>query len=378
MPKRSIKRRRAIPHNPAPAPRAARSHPHRALIRIDNQPIRDAARQAYERARQNLAKAEADLEHFRTQERPAFDRWVHANFGKLLTELREADRKRMEQEDLLTEIEVYSRIKGVSEAEAYIAVMHRRANPGADPEPPPDFSGPPPSGSAGDNDEADDDFASDEPDFSSKADQDAFREFARSFEDFFGQKIPPGVLPFGTPPPARKTATVKDLYRTLVRKLHPDTQETMTAQKLEWWHEVQEAYAANDADRLEVILSQVELASGEPGTQTSVSMFNRLTARLRSSLREIKRELTEIRQDPAWNFTRTRDRSVLAARTRQQFSQELRSIRCDIDEDAATLALIAEEARQLTARRSRPGKKKADRKQPPRPNTGTSQNEFQF
>ena len=29
---------------------------------------------------------------------------------------------------------------------------------------------------------------------------------------------------------------LKELYRAVVRRLHPDSQREMTAQKTEWWH----------------------------------------------------------------------------------------------------------------------------------------------
>jgi hypothetical protein len=44
-----------------------------------------------------------------------------------------------------------------------------------------------------------------------------------------------------------------------LRRLHPDTQREMTAQKSEWWHQAQAAYEAGDLEQLEVILTLCEI-----------------------------------------------------------------------------------------------------------------------
>jgi hypothetical protein len=90
---------------------------------------------------------------------------------------------------------------------------------------------------------------------------------------------------------AHASTRLKELYRKLARRLHPDVHREMTAQKTEWWHQAQAAYEAGDVEQLEVLLTLSEI--GESGTtaHTSVSMLQRITARIKSSLREIKRQL---------------------------------------------------------------------------------------
>ena len=50
------------------------------MIPIDGDPIRKKARKDYEKARRDLDKARLQLDQFHTQDRPAFDRWLNANF----------------------------------------------------------------------------------------------------------------------------------------------------------------------------------------------------------------------------------------------------------------------------------------------------------
>ena len=96
-------------------------------------------------------------------------------------------------------------------------------------------------------------------------------------------------------PSARPAAPVlaakrlKELYRAVVRRLHPDSQQEMTAQKTEWWHQAQAAYEAGDAEQLEVILTLCQIGDSGTTAHTSASLLQRITAQLKSSLREIKR-----------------------------------------------------------------------------------------
>ncbi len=64
-------------------------------------------------------------------------------------------------------------------------------------------------------------------------------------------------------------ARVKELYRALVRRLHPDLRADGNAAVSALWHEVQEAYAASDVARMELLLALSDLESSQVGEQTS-------------------------------------------------------------------------------------------------------------
>jgi hypothetical protein len=101
----------------------------------------------------------------------------------------------------------------------------------------------------------------------------------------------------------------------------------MTAQKTEWWHQAQAAYEAGDAEQLEVILTLCEI--GESGTtaHTSASLLQRITAQLKSSLREIKRQITQRRREPAWNFSNRTDHAAMADQVRRELTGEMMAMR---------------------------------------------------
>ena len=117
---------------PAPPPPPPPPSDSRAVIPIDGDPIRKKARKDYEKARRELDKARLQIEQYHTQDRPAFARWLNANFGKFLTEIRELSRQAHEKHRLLSEISDYIWSHNVSEVEAYLAVMFRRENPEAE------------------------------------------------------------------------------------------------------------------------------------------------------------------------------------------------------------------------------------------------------
>lgn len=387
MPKRPARPRPFYPRPPTPRPASkpapASAHaraprPPRALIWIDGDPIRSKARKEYEKARRDLDKARVQMERFQTQDVPAFTRWMNATFGQQLTESRELNRKLAEQGALLAEIDNYMFLFGVGPGEAYARVLHLRAHPEeAPPQPPPPRGGP--QGPGGPRSFMDDLMDDDEDDDDPRSDEAIYEQFAKAFEQAFGQAPPPEFRPPGPPPKPKQTASVKDLYRALVRKLHPDTQATMTPQKLEWWHEVQEAYADNDAERLEVILNLIEMSEGEPTAQTSVSLLQRIIARLKASLREIKREVTARKRDPAWNFTTRGDREVLAARVNRELALQLEHLHRAYAADELLLRRYAADARRHTERLEARAKKTAPKRPPPPgPKPAPGQNEFHF
>lgn len=321
----------------------------RALIPIDGEPIRKKARKAYDKARRDLDHARLQLDQFHTQDRPAFQRWMNTRFGQQVTALRELSRRVSEKQQLIAEIDHFVWEHDVSEAEAYAAVQHRREQPAqADPKPTPD-----------DDDGPGPEDTHTKAGFKDLSAEEAYEKFADAFEEVFGERLPPGFLPPGPPPKPTPTASVKDLYRNLVRKLHPDKQATMTAQMLEWWHEVQDAYADNDAERLAMILSQVEMSEGEPTSQTSVAMFQRLVAQFKTSLREVRRQISASRHDPAWKFTEQADHGILAGRVRLEFEDALRQLNFTLTQYEAHLRGWSDQARELSERRFwRPNKRR--------------------
>jgi hypothetical protein len=327
-----------------------------ALIQIDGAPIRRKIQKEYEKAHRNLSKSRADLDRFHREDVPLYGQWLNRTFGGLLTDLRETNRRVTEAEQLVLEIEEEYYSRGGSYAAAYRRVLRRRENP----EPEPAQTGRPNADQDPGDPGHDQDAAGPEgPNPFSDFFGEAFENFLHEFEEFFGesfesdpttgrqkrgrsrgrQKEPPGA------------GRLKDLYRALVRRLHPDTQGEMSPKKLEWWHQVQSAYASRDVEGLEVILALCEIDdTGQTGS-TSLSLLQRITLQFKKALREIKSQINRLRRDPAWNFSRRCDRHVLEGQIRWQMEHELDQLRRQLAQFESMLAHWKTAAERPAARR---------------------------
>ena len=299
------------------------------LILGKGESVRKKARREYDQAKKKLDQARLEITRFKTEDCPAFDAWLHRTFGQTLTELRELNHQYQDKAQLMMEVEDICFTEQVSIGEAYRLALPRRAHPEEIP--------PPPKAHADAETEfrrksADQDFPPDE----DPEDKEGFAEFAQAFADIFGDELPPGLKPPGLPPKPKANSRVKELYRSLVRKLHPDAHGQMTPEKLEWWHEVQEAYAAADSERLELILNLCEMADGSTASHTSVSMLHRITAQFKASLRAVKRKLTGCRRKPAWKFNQTSDHAVIELRIRAEMEEDRGRLR-QMNDDADNL-----------------------------------------
>ena len=320
---RRVSKRKNRSHPPYQAQPAS---PCRALVLADGAAIRKKIKKDYEKALRDLDSSRKQLDQFDQSDKPQFTRWLNAHFGALLTELREFGQKLAADQELILQVQYEIHFGGGPPARAYQRVMKLRENP----EPPP-----PPRGDSGEPARGDDPFHAQPESGHDDPDDDPLREF---FEHVFGgfgagpdgdswqdRRSPAAADPESIPP--HTAGRLKDLYRALVRRLHPDAQAEMTPQKIEWWHQAQAAYEAGDAGQLEVILTLCEI--GESGTtaHTSASLLQRITAQLKTSLSEIKRQLRDRRHDPAWGFSRRSDHEALATQTRNALRIDLENAR---------------------------------------------------
>lgn len=317
-----------------------------ALIQSDGKAIRDKTKKEYDRTQAKLRRARDELERFNSTDRPDFDRWFHSNFGALLTRLRECQQQTAEAESLVSEIEAVAFFEGCSHAEAYRRVLHRREHPE-----------PPPKSSKGNRHGTD--SATQEPE---STDASAFEEEEEeaSFEDFlnelFGEDLRGGRRRQGRDGPKRRkeqesqrSRPSKELYRELVRRLHPDRHRDLSAQRLEWWHQVQAAYEAGDTEQMEIILALCEIEDAGHTHTTSLSLLQRITRQLKKALRELLAQIRGLKLEPAWNFSKRNDLGALKTRLTIQLESDLHCIQ----ERLREFQRIVEELKQKAARKGR-------------------------
>ena len=326
------KRKNNLPH----VPPAGRSKDRR-LVPIDQAPLRRKVATECSRMMARVEKTRMEWNRFEREDQPAFGRWMAAAFGGQLTRLRDLEALIREKETLVQEVESEMFFSGANPRRAYQRVMQARTNPQpvrdhfSDAFPPPgdeaDF------GKPDEPDEFDQEIMFEEvlrafmginPD---KLDDASYEKMFQEFKDnvFGGSTSEPPPFFHGIPEPQTPLphlVRVKEIYRVLVRRLHPDLRADKDAAVSALWHEVQEAYNAGNLDRLEMLLALTDIESNNTGDHTSLFQMQSVLAELRRALNALQKSLRNARKDRAWNFARTSDHAILQSRIQRELESE--------------------------------------------------------
>jgi hypothetical protein len=300
-----------------------------------------------------VEQARREWKRFEREDQPAFARWMAATFGALLTRLRDLEAQTLEKESLVAMIQTEIMFTGEPPYRAYRRIMNSRANPQPEAETEDDPFNP----SHGDRPEFEESEAPTEregremfeetlrgfmgldPDELDEAEYDRmFRQFKQQVLGDPGPEAPPlsARRPEAEPP---KEARVKELYRVLVRRLHPDSRADNDASVSALWHEVQEAYQAGNLDRLEMLVALTDLESNQTGPHTTLFQLKAALAELGRSLRALQKSLRAARRDQAWNFARTSDHSELQNRLQREMESSQAEQQARLDHLERLLAL---------------------------------------
>lgn len=289
-----------------------------------------------------LEQARLCWHQFERQDKPAFVRWRARQFGALLSTARDVEDKIRDAQNLIHEVEMEMRRKIQDPHSAYQRVLFRRENPGVV-----------------ENRETSSNGSQSTPHLSEFEQEALFQEwvqkflgtnpakmdddaYSTSFEVFKSHMfIRPESMLDGfnvRPEDVRRSAVeeeptseaeartidprVKEIYRRLVRRLHPDLRADGDATVSSLWHEVQEAYAAGDVARLELLLALSDL-SNAPGASTTLSQMRSLLSELTRSVRALELSLVEARREDSWNFARTGPSEDLQLRVERQLKHSL-------------------------------------------------------
>lgn len=285
-----------------------------------------------------------------------------------MTQLRENVDKINELHDLIREIEKEAYYSRITLPEASARVRQRRANPEAYPEPDPKVD---------QKEETDEEAFAEEKSGPENcaSDQDLRQEFVRrAFEDFLLQVL--GLNPKHLPetiykslftrflaqfdpqaspesffqedashkstgrhhhPEKPENTRLKDLYRQLVRRLHPDVRTNEADSSNDLWHEVQQAYQRGDVDRLEMLQALTDLHEGSTGTHLSYGQLRSALEELKSNLRQLQLKVLSAQREIDWGFSSKRSYQKIETKIRKSFDRDL------LDQTA----LIAEMNEQL-------------------------------
>jgi hypothetical protein len=314
------------------------------IVLVNQEPLRETAAADCTSARVRLERARAGWHRFERKDKPAFVRWRAREFGALLSRAREVEEQIRDSQALVHEVEMEMRRGFQNAHSAYQRVMFRRENPSA----------------AVEEEEVDvsresrgassklSDFEKEalfqqwvqrslgtHPD---KMDDVAYSTTFEAFKSHMFRSAPEEKQPRNINEPSAKRriaveseeegeakvdARVKELYRILVRRLHPDLRADASVVVSALWHEVQEAYAAGDIAQMEILLALSDIESNQMGAQTSVGQMRAVLAELERALRALEKSLLEAEGEDAWNFAQSGPNAELRLRVERQLKLDL-------------------------------------------------------
>ena len=322
------------------------------VVVVDQEPLRERAATDCAQALASLKRARAGWHHFERKDKPAFIRWRAREFGALLSTAREVEEQIRDLQTLIHEVELEMR-RGFQDAfTAYQTVMARRGNSATS------ETLPPAPGTRGPR-RVLSDFEKEalfqewvQRSLGTHPDKMDDAAYASSFEAFKAHMFRP--MPVDEHKPKERKSTsfrprpvdeedaepeekaavdyrVKELYRRLVRRLHPDLRADGSTAVSALWHEAQEAYAAQDIARMEILLALSDIESQRTDQQTLAQMRS-IFADLQRALRALEKSLLEAGGEEAWDFARLGPTSDLRLRVERQLKMDLasRSQRLDL------------------------------------------------
>ncbi len=314
----------------------------RAIVLVDQEPLRNALRRRCQSALAVLAKRRQQLGVFEREDKPAFTRWLAREFGSQLTAARELEAQIRTKQTLLQEVENEMRRVGCDAPTAYRRLRFWRDEPA-----PAHTQSPPPP----------DDYAQLSPEekeaifknwlleyFGINPEQMEATAYKTTFGNFrvhlFGDAASDEtIFVFSAPePPSRK---MKETYRVLVRRLHPDRRGEGDARASALWHEVQKAYAARDLERMETLLAFTEIEAGELGARTSLFQMGAVRRELQQTWRALRQSLRAAAANEAWNFAARSAPETIRARVQQNLEQELERQRRTLEYLGRTIAELS-------------------------------------
>ena len=273
-----------------------------ALVHVDATPIRRAAAERYEEAKERFAEAQRSLERFHDLDKPQFERWLQATFGKLVGDLRGAQGELNRLRELIFEVETRTWFNSQSCAAAYRDVLERqdrrRDNPG----------GP-------------------DPDDLEEKMRAHLEAEARDEKEEARADTPAGRAARLGP---EKEHRLKAAYRSMARRLHPDRHAHVTPQMRERWHAAQQAYLAGDVDLLESLETLCLSEEGDISAHTAVSLILDRTRHLHVSITQLGVKIQHGKKDPAWAFSELTDFAPVKRRMAQSLPEQTSAARNEI------------------------------------------------
>lgn len=355
-------------------PRFVKLSSERRIILLDQQPLREEAGRAARKKIGEMEKLNTSLSEFEKTIRPAYERWEAETLGPLLAEERQLIAKISHLEHLISRAGLEALFTGRDPQEIYEEVAREQqeweerqaAGESESPKPEPEEPYDP---------DAERKFSDEEREFRAyvryacgdEPDQFSKREYKKLFNEYREWKKKRegeggSVARKKEDVPAR----VKELYRVLVRRLHPDTGKSRNDPNVQrLWHDLQNAYAAQDVERLEVLLAMTDLHESGSAIRSTLFHLRKVAKEMENTVRELKARFREARTSPAWAFWHSDNREKAGAKIRAATEARIREAKSHITILESEINLWRQDARQPTRRGPGSMKTKGKKTSPP-------------
>ena len=317
----------------------------RRIIVIDDAPLRAKATADYKKAMAKLDKSCADQRRFEQKDKPGFDLWMAEKFGPIVTDLRANEQLIHQQQELIDEVEeelFWGNHRNPQKA--YAAVMKAREHPEPIESEDDSFHEPADKKKRGESAAGFNPFEEYNPNASEAEIKKHFNDFIKETFGFDPRHLNKAEYAEGfagfkarffnattAPEPHSKSESraektrltrVKEIYRILVRRLHPDLKAKRDVKVSTLWHEIQEAYHARNLERLETLLAVTEMQEGR-NANIRLSQMQGALIEIKRTLRAVQSSLGLAKKDPAWGFSLSENHDLLENRLRREMETNL-------------------------------------------------------
>ncbi len=124
-----------------------------------------------------------------------------------------------------------------------------------------------------------------------------------------------------------ESKAIRQLYRTLVRKLHPDLNPNLPPQAATFWNRVVVAYQASNGKQLMLLADMVnEFFAGKrdvPETPNSMDELRQQIQTLSDKIENLQKQMDEIQSNPPFTFRELLNNPVAVLQKRMELDQQI-------------------------------------------------------
>ena len=358
------------------SPSRVRFSPCRALVLIDARPIKMEEQRKCLKLQAQIEIAKSEIKVHETQSVPAFLSWMNERFGKDITAVRDVEQKVFELQELIELVDMQSSISGSPPGKVYEKILDLKERqrdlqnkaesfyqaPGAE-----GFT----YRNTSDNADYEEERRQLEEDvlrnsfemiYGTKRNwrspfqtyEEAFTEFRegqrafneggaeREKKDKGSRQNRDSTLANREESTKITDTRLRDTYRTLARRFHPDVNPHPDANALELWLKVQAAYDAGDFFALESLTTLGHLYDQNWDRIDSLGSLLRLRAEMKRTYNQLSKKMNQLRKDQSWNFFEIMHSSAALASLERQVRNELKSNQLDLRSTLRRLEMLVD------------------------------------